>query len=181
MGRVPAVQDWDNVDEILTSHGQDPQRLADEQKRVQKFHAELNLQHFVERDNETVAWILADGQHDHVQQYSSNHFLLLNRHSIENIGPEILNMLVSQDAWNQLSNSQRKLKVRLTDLAVKDLQELKRIVLAPEVIRRTRRRTNTYIVLMEMLKNKSKALAHISTSLKLSAETEGQGVDLLDV
>lgn len=177
-----AVQGSPSVDRYLEKIGYAKGELAAEQKRVAQLHAEINLEHIRKRNNETIAWILAEGKHDDVEGNMHNEMLLLNEHAIKTIGPPILDMVVSDRQWDRLSEEERAHKVRLSDLAVKDMAQLHRIVLDPKVVAHNQRRTNTYLVLMKLFNNRNKALAHISNSvLSLSAETGTEGADLLDV
>ena len=177
-----AVQGSPSVDRYLEKIGYEKGELAGEQKRVAQLHAEINLEHIRKRNNETIAWILAEGKHDDVEGNMHNEMLLLNEHAIKTIGPPILDMVVSDAEWDRLPETERAHKVRLSDLAVKNMAQLRRIVLDPKVVAHNQRRTNTYLVLMKLFNNRNKALAHISNSvLSLSAETGTEGADLLDV
>ena len=178
-----AVQDGEQADDLLKKlKGYDGAALAADKAAVEKMHAEANLAWIRKRNNESIAFILAEGKHAKVPQFEANDYLKLNRHSIETIGPRIEEMVVSDADWAKLSEAERATKVRLQDLDVKDMDELRAVVSDPKIVERTRRRTNTYIVLNHMLNNKNKSLAHLSASVRgLSAETGNKDIDLLDV
>jgi hypothetical protein len=186
-----AVLEVDALDKTLKGkHGFTEASLADERSRIERLHAEVNLKHILKRNDETIAWIMAEGQHDEVKKHENSSMLLLNRHAVETIGPRILDLLVSEAEYATLSPQQRLTRVRLSDIAVKDLAELREIVQSPRVVQKVRRRTNTHLVLEHMFRKsapstkmaQTMALSYLSSSvLSLSAETGREGADLLDV
>jgi len=183
MAFAAAVQDAPQADALLKQlRGLDDAALAAEKASVERMHAEANLAWIRKRNDESIAFILAEGKHAKVPEFEANGYLKLNRHSIETIGPRIEEMVVSDADWAKLSEAERATKVRLQDLDVKDMDELHAIVSDPFVAQRTRRRTNSYIALNHMLANKNKSLSHLSASVRgLSAETGNREIDLMDV
>ncbi len=111
----------------------------------------------------------------------NNSFLLLNRTSIGLIGPAILELVVTEDQWRQMPDTQRETHVRLSDLDVRDMAELIELVSSRSMEESIRRRTDTYLVLMKILNNRNKALAHMSGSLGLNAISSGENIDLIHV
>jgi hypothetical protein len=168
-------------DGLLIGLGVDPSTIAADRDRIERYQAAINLQHIQSRDRETMAWILSFGDHAIYPSYQNNDLLLLNRHSLETIGPAILDMIVTDSEWSTLTPDAQNTKVRLSDLAVQNLTELKNIVLSPTILSKTRRRANTQLVLELILQNRNKVLTYLSSSLSINAETGGSGVDLIDI
>jgi hypothetical protein len=168
-------------DGLLIGLGVDPSTIAADRDRIERYQAAINLQHIQSRDRETMAWILSFGDHAIYPSYQNNDLLLLNRHSLETIGPAILDMIVTDSEWSTLTPDAQNTKVRLSDLAVQNLTELKNIVLSPTILSKTRRRANTQLVLELILQNRNKVLTYLSSSLSINAETGGSGVELIDI
>ena len=169
------------TNELFAEHGVSAHTLEAQRRFVELDHARLNLTHIRARNSESLAWILAEGAHDVVPSYANNDMLLLNRHAMTTIGPALLQLLATDEEWAQLGAGDRLVRLRLSDLDAKSVDEVRQIVLAPEVVAKTRRRTDTYLALMQMLNNRARALSYLSANvLKLSAETGREGADLLD-
>lgn len=179
-----AVQDSRRVDDHLRRDlGMTRVELDAERERIERLHAETNLEHQRSRNNENMAWILAKGKRADVKRYETNEMLLLNKHSIRTIGPRILDMVVSEDEWRGLSDAERKRKVRLSDLDVRSMRELRRIVSRRKVVATVRRRTNAHIVLQRLLdtRNPKAPLQYLSSNVfALTAETGNRRYDILD-
>ncbi len=165
----------------LRAQGMSEAAINAELQRLQQWDAELNLAHIRERNRATIAWILAEGSEARVKENMRSDVLLLNRHSIETIGPAILNMVVSDQEWSKLTPQEQAKKIPMSELAVKDMAELRSIALSDKVVSLVSRRTNTHLVLEKALAHVNKPLTYLSASVRsLSAETGGKGYDLLD-
>jgi hypothetical protein len=176
-----AVNGNAKLDQDLKNAGVDISTLSATRSDIMLLHAQINLKYLRNLNAENIAWILAEGNHDQVATNMNNSFLLLNRKSIQLIGPAILELVVTDKQWNKMSDKQKEEHVRLSELDVNGMDDLKTIVSTRFVKERVRRRTDTYLVLMQILNNRNKALAHISGSLSLNAISSGENIDLINV
>ncbi len=176
-----AVNSDAQLDRVLIAKGQTKTQIVKARREAELFLAQINLKYARKLNQENIAWILAAPKHDELPHYAGNDYLLLNADSIRAIGPSIFELLVTDAQWAMLDSDARLTHVRLRDLNVKDISELARLVLTPEARRNAKRTADTYLVLVDILQNKNKAMAHFSGSLGVNAITVGQGLNILDL
>lgn len=171
----------DDFARILIKAGHGATEIKKRRREAALFLARQNLTYTRRLNDENVAWILSRGQQARVAEYSGLDYLLINRKAIEAIGPEIFNLIVGEAEWAAMAPEARIGHVRLSDLDVRDPSDLVNLVMTDAARRADQRRVDTYLVLLEILQNKNKALAHLSGSLGVNALTAGTGANVLDV
>jgi len=160
--------------------GLDSKGLAQERERVEALQAQRNLSSIRNRNKYSIAYVFADGNKEKLADLRNTNSLKLNMHSIEAIGPKILDMVVPDREWDSLDNQQKARKIPWSELDVSSPQELKRLVSDPEVIDHIHKRVDAHIVLKSMLGSDTNAFQRLSTAIGANAESRGHGADLIE-
>ncbi len=123
-----AVNGDPKLDQYLADAGVDVSALSAARRETTLYPRAYSLKYLRHLNDENIAWILAEGHHEQVAPNMNNSFLLLNRTSIGLIGPAILELVVTEDQWRQMPDTQRETHVRLSDLDVRDMADLIELV-----------------------------------------------------